>query len=116
MALKYREVRYTMFINYDKYELLELFQQEPTSITGNMEDGELIYTYRDTKYFKLILTFDVYKQTCSVSITCDDLIVFSGGFTNVTCLKKSDDNLALYVNNKEKVKIKFSKQVGVELL
>ncbi|BAK15746.1 hypothetical protein SSIL_1323 [Solibacillus silvestris StLB046] len=45
-----------MFIKYDEYDLLELFQSEPVSISGNIDDGELIYTYKDDQNFKVILT------------------------------------------------------------
>lgn len=54
-----------MFIEYSEYELLELFQSEPISITGNPDDGELMYMYE----------MDVYKQTVSLSITFKDLRV-----------------------------------------
>ncbi len=54
-----------MFIEYSEYELLELFQSEPISITGNLDDGELMYMYE----------MDVYKQTVNLSITFKDLRV-----------------------------------------
>lgn len=63
-----------MKIKYDEYHLLELFQSEPVSITGNIDDGELIYTYKDDQNFKVILTLDVYKQTSILSITFNDCI------------------------------------------
>lgn len=105
-----------MFIKYDEYDLLELFQSEPVSITGNIDDGELIYTYRDEQDFKLILTLDVYKQTSNLSITFNNSIVFTGDFNNVTSIKKGDKAFVMYVCEEERIKVKFYKQIGVELL
>ncbi|ADC49261.1 hypothetical protein BpOF4_05995 [Alkalihalophilus pseudofirmus OF4] len=105
-----------MSIKYDEYDLLELFQSEPVSISGNIDDGELIYTYKDDQNFKLILTLDVYKQAISLGITFNDSIVFTGDFNNVTNIIKDDDAMVLYVGEEKRVKVKFYKQVGVELL
>lgn len=105
-----------MFIKYDEYDLLELFQKEPVSITGDLDAGELIYSYKDNQNFKLILTMDVYKQTCSLSITYNDFIVFTGDFNNVTSIKKIDKDMVINIGEEERIKVKFSKQVGVELL
>lgn len=105
-----------MFIEYSEYELLELFQSEPISITGNLDDGELMYMYEDDRKFKLIFILDVHKQTVSLSITFKDLLVFKGEFSNVTSMKKDDGILRVYTAGKENFKVIFSNQVGVELL
>ncbi|MEK3766610.1 MULTISPECIES: hypothetical protein [unclassified Solibacillus] len=105
-----------MFIKYDEYDLLELFQSEPVSISGNIDDGELIYTYKDDQNFKVILTLDVYQQTSSLTITFNDSIVFTGDLNNVTSIKKDDKVMVINVGEEEKLKVKFFKQVGVELL
>ena len=105
-----------MSIKYDEYDLLELFQSEPVSISGNIVDGELIYTYKDDQNFKVILTLDVYQQTSSLSITFNDSIVFTGDLNNVTSIKKDDKVMVINVGEDEKLKVKFYKQVGVELL
>ncbi|MGX1081372.1 hypothetical protein RKD51_002509 [Bacillus sp. SLBN-57] len=47
-----------MFIKYNEYDLLELFESEPVSIADDPEAGELIYTFKDNQNFKLILTLD----------------------------------------------------------
>ncbi|OBW59806.1 hypothetical protein A9986_01145 [Solibacillus silvestris] len=105
-----------MFIKYDEYDLLELFQSEPVSISGNIDDGELIYTYKDDQNFKVILTLDVYQQTSSLTITFNDSIVFSGDLNNVSSIKKDGKVMVINVGGDEKLKVKFYKQVGVELL
>ncbi|MGA4517631.1 hypothetical protein ACPA0F_10195 [Solibacillus silvestris] len=105
-----------MFIKYDEYDLLELFQSEPVSISGNIDDGELIYTYKDDQNFKVILTLDVYQQTSSLTITFNDSIGFSGDLNNVSSIKKDGKVMVINVGGDEKLKVKFYKQVGVELL
>jgi len=105
-----------VFIKYDEYDLLELFQSEPVSISGNLDDGELMYAYTDNQNFNVILTLDVYQQTCSLSITFHDAIVFTGDFKNVTNLRRYDKDMVMSVGNEEVLKVKFYEQVGVELL
>ena len=86
------------------------------SISGNIDDGELIYSYKDEQNFKVILTLDVYQQTSSLSITFNDSLVFTGDFNNVTSINKDDKAMVMNVGEEEKLKVKFYKQVGVELL
>ncbi|EIT84005.1 hypothetical protein A374_18269 [Fictibacillus macauensis ZFHKF-1] len=105
-----------MFIKYDEYDLLELFESEPVSITGNIDDGLLMYIYKDDQNFKVNLTLDVYQQTSSLSITFKDYIVFTGEFNNVTRIKRYDKAMVIIVGEEEKIKLKFYKQLGVELL
>ena len=105
-----------MFIKYDEYDLLELFLKEPVSITDDLDAGELIYTYKDSQSFKVILAMDVYRKICSLSVTYNDSIVFTGEFNNVTSINKIDDFMLINVNNEERLKVKFTNQVGVELL
>nr|WP_318539753.1 hypothetical protein [Terribacillus saccharophilus] len=105
-----------MFTKYNEYELLELFQSEPVSISGNTDDGELIYTYKDDKGFKVILTLDTYQQLLTLSITYNDLVVFTGELTSVTSIRKSEEAMLIEVDHQDKLRVKFSNQVGVELL
>lgn len=106
-----------MFIKYDELDLLELFEDEPVSITGNKEDGKLIYTYKDERNFQLVLTLNTYAKTIRLSITYNDFIVFSGGFNHVTSITKKDDYaMIIHVNEEPTLKVKFYQQVGVELL
>lgn len=44
------------------------------------------------------------------------MIVFTGDFNNVTSLKKDDKALVMNVGEEERLKVKFYKQVRVELL
>ncbi len=44
------------------------------------------------------------------------MIVFTGDFNNVTSIKKDDKALVMNVGEEERLKVKFYKQVRVELL
>lgn len=105
-----------MFIKYDEYDLLELFLKEPISIADDLDAGELIYTYKDSQNFKLILSMDVYRQECALSLTYKDAIIFSGDFSNVTSITKIEEFMIIKVNDEERLKVKFTNQVGVELI
>lgn len=105
-----------VFIKYDEYDLLELFLKDPISITGDLDAGELIYMYNDSQNFKLILAMDVYRQTCSLSVSYYDSMVFTGDFNNVTSIIKIDNSMLIKVNDTEKLKVNFSDQIGLELL
>lgn len=106
-----------MFIEYDELDLLELFEGEPASITGNKKDGKLIYTYKDEQNFQLVLTLNTYAKTIRLSITYNDFIVFEGDFADVTSITKKDDRaMIIHVNKEPILKVKFYQQVGVELL
>ncbi|MCY7801532.1 hypothetical protein MOB49_02835 [Bacillus haynesii] len=105
-----------MFIKYNEYDLLELFESEPVSIADDPEAGELVYTFKDNQNFKLILTLDVYQLTCSLDITYKDFSVFTGVFHNVTSIKKIEDFMVVSIEEEERIKVKFTKQIGVELL
>ncbi|AQY52542.1 hypothetical protein PWEIH_14881 [Listeria weihenstephanensis FSL R9-0317] len=104
-----------MFIQYDELELLELFLREPVNILDD-ESGEYMYTYEDGNKFKLILMIGTYEKMCRLSLTYNDFDVFDGEFRNVTSLEKKGDSLFINVEGQEAVRIKFSKQVGIELL
>ncbi|MCC9021927.1 hypothetical protein [Bacillus nakamurai] len=105
-----------MFIKYDELELLELFLSDPVSIADNPDAGELIYSIKDTKGFKLVLLVDVYKMECDLSLTYDERIVFNSKLTNVTQLKKVNNNMIIYIKDEEKIKVKFGDQLGIILL
>ncbi|OJT58602.1 hypothetical protein [Bacillus licheniformis] len=105
-----------MFIKYNEYDLLELFESEPVNIADDPEAGELIYTFKDNQNFKLILTLDVYQLTCSLDITYKDFLVFTGVFQNITSIKKVEDFMVISIGEEKRIKVKFTKQIGVELL
>ncbi|TDL32830.1 hypothetical protein E2R51_09165 [Jeotgalibacillus sp. S-D1] len=105
-----------MYIQYDEFDLLELFLKEPISISGDINSGELIYSYRNVDSFEIVLTMDVYRQECSLSITYKDATIFTEDLKNVTSIIKKETELFIYLDKDPKLKVKFLNQVGVELL
>src|SRR5699024_3832606 len=105
-----------MYVKYNEYDLLELVESKLLSITGSIEDGQLIYCYDNNENSKVILTLELYEQTSAVGITYNDSVVFSGEFNNVTSIKKSGGALIINVHEKETIKIKFHPQIGAELM
>src|SRR5699024_11982831 len=105
-----------MYIKYNEYDLLELFESKPISITGSIEDGQLIYSYEDDQNFKVILTLDRYKQTRAVGVPYNDPVVFSGEYNNVTSIKRSGEAVIIKVHEQETIRIKCHPQTDAELL
>lgn len=104
-----------MYIKYDEYELLELFCNEPVSI-GDLESGELIYSLKDNKGFEIVMFMDVYRKICEVTITFQELIVFTCKIEDVESINKVNDEMIITDKNKSILKVKFNKQIGVELI
>lgn len=104
-----------MFIKYDEYELLELFCNDPISI-GPVEAGKLIYSLKDDKGFEIVMFIDIYSKICEVTITFKELIVFTGKIENVESINKKGDEMIINKKGKNILKVKFKKQIGVELL
>ncbi|WP_226675723.1 hypothetical protein [Rossellomorea aquimaris] len=86
-----------MFIKYDEYELLELFESEPTPIFEE-EQGILQYSKVDDAGIQLIFTMSVYECRCKFSLYLKKLearlVEFE--FNNVAALTKSEEKLLIY--------------------
>lgn len=90
-----------MFIIYNEYELLELFESEPIAI-GEPEAGMKIYKKEDKQGFKLVLTISIYEQECLLSLTqgyCQNPI-FDLKLTDVNKIYSEHD--MLYIKYGEK--------------
>lgn len=59
-----------MYIKYDEYELLELFENEPVSVFDE-EAGVFIYSRIDNLGFKLVMTMSIYEFECNISLNYD---------------------------------------------
>ena len=104
-----------MYIKYDEYEMLELFNNEPVSI-GSVEEGELIYTYRDNKDFSVTLYMNVYAQLAELTLSYKENIVFNSKIKDVISVEKVGETLIIDSGDEKRIRLKFSPQVGVELL
>ena len=55
-------------IIYDEYELLELFESEPTSIADDPKAGLMMYSKKDDFGFEIIMTLSIYECNCILSL------------------------------------------------
>ncbi|MCL9663114.1 hypothetical protein L2089_20735 [Paenibacillus hunanensis] len=85
-----------MFIEYDDYRLLELFESEPIYLPDE-ESGILMYIKEDDFGFKLILTISIYERTCDLSLNYCKFSkpVFEGNFQNIGRILATEDELKL---------------------
>ncbi|UQZ47912.1 hypothetical protein M1D69_01120 [Bacillus sp. PK3-037] len=102
-----------MFTTYNEYDLLELFESEPISVSSDPLAEVFMYSIQDMKGYKLILTMDVYALECNLSLAFNELLVFESKFKNVTQLKRCNSDLFIYIHNEPKVKVIFKKQLGI---
>jgi len=56
-----------MFIKFDEFELLELFEKEAIAI-GDEAAGMFIYSKKDDLGFNLVLTFSIYEMQCGLRL------------------------------------------------
>ncbi|NLZ49193.1 MAG: hypothetical protein GX895_10505 [Clostridiales bacterium] len=104
-----------MYIKYDEYEMLELFNSEPISI-GSVEEGELIYSYKDNQDFSITLFMNVYAQLAELTLSYKENIVFNSNIKDVRAIKKVEGALIIESSDEKRIKLKFYPQIGVELL
>jgi hypothetical protein len=104
-----------MYIKYDEYELIELFNSEPISI-GSIEEGELIYSNKDNKDFSITLFINVYAQIAELTLSYKNNAVFNCKLKKVVSINKVDKNLIINSEDEKKIRVKFYPQMGVELL
>ena len=104
-----------MYIKYDEYEMLEVFNSEPISV-GSIEEGELIYSYKDNRDFSVTLFMNVYAQLAELTISYKENIVFNSNIKEVKTIEKVEGALIIDSSDEKRIKLKFYPQVGVELL
>ena len=100
-----------MFIIFDDLEMLDFFENEPISI-GEEEEAKYIYSIYDSNHLSMVLTVDTYAKKVDISVRYNDSTVFSGGFDNVSEIKKSE-NCLLVVNGEKRLVLKKEGCLGV---
>lgn len=103
-----------MNIKYDELELLELFYSEAESLTGTIEDGELLYR-RTIENFKLTMFIYTYELKINIFLQFKGKDVLSIELHNISELKKTDSYLKIFQNNKEAGKILFGETFVVDI-
>lgn len=104
-----------MFIKYNDYDLLELFLSEPKSLTGDIDDGEVFYSIEYNE-FKLSLFIYTYRLQCDIFLSFKDESIFDTSLNNVTEIKRSNNELTFFVENKEKISISFKTPFYIKAL
>lgn len=106
-----------MYIKYDEYELLELFENEPVSVFDE-DAGVFIYSRIDNLGFKLVMTMSVYEYECNISLNHHNYQkpIFEFKLKDVDSIKC--DNEKMFFNRKgdeQEVTIYFKPNYSVNL-
>ena len=84
-----------MFIKYDEYELLELFESEPIATLGK-DAGNFIYTKSDESEISLMLAISVYEKECDIALSMGKRLLFETTLKNVEYLRSEDKCLRIH--------------------
>lgn len=98
-----------MYIQYDEFELLELFEKEPISVFDD-ESGVFIYSKDDNLGFHLVLSMSVYERKCSIGLSYAkyQTSIFNFDFDNVDSIKCDKEKMCIVTENgKENVIVYF---------
>lgn len=87
-------------MEYNEYELLELFEDEPLVM---VDDQTGMFTYRksDDYGFKLILTTSVHESKCSVSLGYEHFkgVIFNFELEDISQIKGENNRLTILGND-----------------
>lgn len=101
-----------MFIKFDELELLEFFESEPVAI-GEYEAGDWIYSYQEGN-FEIVMLISTYEMFVKVSISYNNIIIYSQKHDNVLQIGKSDSaHLRVLTDKENTIIIKKAPQIGV---
>jgi len=84
-----------MFIEYDEYELLELFENEPVAIFKK-EVGHFIYNKKDDRNINLGLTILTYEKECIIDLSLEEQILFEVTLKEVEYLQSDGESLRIH--------------------
>jgi hypothetical protein len=87
-----------VFIKFDEYDLLELFEKEPTLI-AEKEAGLFIYSKIDNHGFKLLLNLSIYENQCNISLDYHEMVIFDIKLQEVESIKSDGSQLRIKREN-----------------
>jgi len=90
-----------MFVEYDEYELFELFEGEPVSI-AEKEAGMFIYSKSDVLGFKIVMNLSIYENECSISLSYTDRTIFDFELKSVEHIKSDGKQLRIHRKDTER--------------
>ena len=106
-----------MYIKYDEYELLELFENEPVSVFDD-EAGVFIYSRNDNLGFKLVMTMSIYEFECDISLNNDSYQkpIFEFKLKDVDSIKcEADKMLFIRKEREQSIIIHFKPNYSVDI-
>ncbi|MBF2346649.1 hypothetical protein IA817_04370 [Listeria seeligeri] len=101
-------------IKYDDLELMELFYSEGQSLTGNIEDGDILYR-RSNENFKLTMFIYNYEQRINIFLQYKEMDMISIELKDVSSLQKADHYLKIYRNDQEVGNICFGENFLISI-
>ena len=84
-------------INYDEYELFELFESEP--IISTVEEGFFVYRKNFNSGIKILLSLWSYEKKCEIFISINENILFETTLRNVEYMRS--DGKCLRIHQKD---------------
>ncbi|MGE6574286.1 hypothetical protein [Paenibacillus xylanexedens] len=105
-----------MYIQYDEFLLLELFESDPISIADE-EAGIFMYTKMDNVGFKLMLTISIYEKQCNLSLVHDQysIPVFECKLDNVEELCTTTQGLTIRRPTSTNVIVTFKPNFSIQI-
>ncbi|BAC15321.1 hypothetical protein [Oceanobacillus iheyensis HTE831] len=103
-----------MFVKFEEIDLLELFNSEGESLTGNKDDGELLYTSSIIE-FSLSIYIRTYEQQVSLFLKYKGKDIFYADLKNVYEIKKVDNILKILSDEKQIASITFGEEFIIDL-
>jgi outer membrane receptor for Fe3+-dicitrate len=103
-----------VYIQYDEFELLELFCNEPIAVHEE-EAGIFIYQTQDDYGFELIMNISVYEKKCSVSLSYKDYkkTIFNFEMSDVKEIKGKDDRMIIYYGVDKAINVYFKPNFSI---
>jgi len=103
-----------LFIEFDEYELMELFCSEPISV-HEKDAGIFIYQKQDKFGFDLVMNISVYERTCGISLNYVKYSapIFDYTLKNVTSIKCYSQKMAIIYGNNETLNVYFEPNFGI---
>jgi hypothetical protein len=99
-----------MFIQYDEYELLILFENEPIEL-NEKDSGIYVYNHEDLQCFRLSMYMSIYGQVCCLNLSYKNLHIpiFDISLTDVEYIKSKGDRLVIKQSNMKHVVVIYFK-------
>lgn len=104
-----------LYIQYNEYELLELFESEPISVF-DVEAEVFMYSKLDTLGFKLLMTMSTYENTVDLSLSYQNGCVFDVNMKSVQRIISRNDTLHIQCTEEKKaIEVRFKPHFAINI-